>query len=191
MWESILCPQDELLEWHRRNCFMGDCDSCGVDTMAICLIEEEGSSSAMVKWKQFSMEKIVIRKGEETKKLRLLYKSIVSSELMQYLKPKLQFFACHNFVASWQDKMFKPCLQNFTNDTIVLVIDFAINFSFEIQNEVQSMHWHNYQVAILVHITWVKKPCPNLHDENSKNFMKYYFYIFEIRVTIATLFNIV
>jgi hypothetical protein len=94
----------------------------------------------MVKWKQFSMEKIITKKGEEKKKLRLLYESIISSELMQYLKPKLQFFACHNFVASWQDKMFKSCLPNLLDDTIVSMIDFAKNYSFEIQNEVQSMH---------------------------------------------------
>ncbi len=129
----------------------------------------------MVKWKQFSMEKIITKKGEEKKKLRLLYESIISSELMQYLKPKLQFFACHNFVASWQDKMFKSCLPNLLDDTIVSMIDFAKNYSFEIQNEVQSMHWHNYQVTILVHITWVRNP--NLHDESNKTLMKYYFYI--------------
>jgi hypothetical protein len=58
MWESTLCLQDELSKWHKRNCLMGDCDLCGVDTVAICLIEEDGSSFAMVKWKQFSMEKI-------------------------------------------------------------------------------------------------------------------------------------
>jgi hypothetical protein len=55
------------------------------------------------------------------------------------------------------------------------MIDFAKNYSFEIQNEVQSMHWHNYQVTILVHITWVRNP--NLHDESNKTLMKYYFYI--------------
>jgi hypothetical protein len=60
-----------------------------VDILPVCLVEEEGSSSAMVKWKHFSMENIIIRGGEERKKLKLFYKSIISSELIQYLKPKL------------------------------------------------------------------------------------------------------
>jgi hypothetical protein len=34
------------------------------------------------------------------------------------------------------------------------MVDFVENYSFEMQNEVQSMHWHSYQISILVHITY-------------------------------------
>jgi hypothetical protein len=47
-------------------------------------------------------------------------------------------------------------------------IDFGDNYNFEIQNEVQSMHWHNYQCTILVHISRMQNPNPNLEDEDSK-----------------------
>jgi hypothetical protein len=47
------------------------------------------------------MENIIIRRREERKKLKLLYKSTISSELIQHLKLKLQFFAHHIFVARW------------------------------------------------------------------------------------------
>jgi hypothetical protein len=110
---------------------MGVCDLCGVDILLVYLVEEEGSSSAMVKLKHFSMENIIIRREEKRKKLRLFYKSIIFSELIQYLKPKLQFFAHHNFVARWQDAMLKSCLQNCVDDRIVSIIDFAKNYSFE------------------------------------------------------------
>jgi len=110
---------------------MGVCDLCGVDILLVYLVEEEGSSYAMVKLKHFSMENIIIRREEKRKKLKLFYKSIVFSELIQYLKPKLQFFAHHNFVARWQDAMLKFCLQNCVDDRIVSIIDFAKNYSFE------------------------------------------------------------
>jgi len=32
------------------------------------------------------------------------------------------------------------CLKHFPIDTIVLIIDFAENYNFEVQNEMQSMH---------------------------------------------------
>ncbi len=156
---------------------MGECELCGVKNLPICLVEEEGSSTTIVKWKHFSMENIVTRSGEEKKNLKLVYKAIVSSELINYLKPKLQFFAYHNFVARWQDKMFKFCLQNFPNDIVVSIVDFVENYSFEVQNEMQSMHQHIYQVTILVHITWIRNPHLDLHDETSQTCMKYYFYI--------------
>jgi hypothetical protein len=59
-------------------------------------------------------------------------------------------FVHQNFVSRWQDQQFKECLKHFPSDTIISMIDFAENYSFEIQNEMQSMHWHSYQVTILV-----------------------------------------
>ncbi len=60
---------------------------------------------------------------------------------------------------------------------IVLVIDFAKNYSFAIQNEVQSMHWHSYQISILVHITYHPNPNFHLDDANSFLITKYHVYI--------------
>jgi len=77
------------------------------------------------------MEQIVTKSGEEKKELKFVYKSIVSSELKEYLKPKLQFYVHQNFVARWQD-MIKSCLENFLDDVVVFVIDFVENYSFEI-----------------------------------------------------------
>jgi hypothetical protein len=39
------------------------------------------------------------------------------------------------------------------------------------------MHWHNYQCTILVHISWMRNPNPDLDDGNSNTIMRYYFYI--------------
>ncbi len=102
------------------------------------------------------MGQIIPQRREEKKRLQLVYKCIIYSELIAYLKPKFQFFAHHNFVARWQDKMFKSFSENFPTNTLVSVVDFAKNYMFEIQNEVQSMHSHSYQVTILVHISWMK-----------------------------------
>jgi hypothetical protein len=140
MWESIVCPHDQFPEWHRRDCLMGDYDLCDVDNMVICPIKEDGSSITLIKWKHFSMGQIITKRREEKKRLQFIFKSIVSSEFIAYLKPKLQFFACHNFLARWQDKMFKSCLENFLVDTLVSIVDFVEKCTFEIQNEVQSMH---------------------------------------------------
>jgi hypothetical protein len=101
---------------------------------------KERSFGHLMNWKCFSLEKIVTKKGEEKKKLTLVYKSTSSVDFIQYLKPKLQHFVCHNFVAHWQDIQFNNCLRGFSSDTIVSMIDFSKNYTFEIQNEMQSMH---------------------------------------------------
>ncbi len=68
--------------WHAQDFVFGDCEYCGVDNLPICPVEEEGASSALVSWKDFSMEKIMTKSGKEKKKLKLLYKSITSDELV-------------------------------------------------------------------------------------------------------------
>ena len=172
-----MCPKGEFEEWHSRDCLYGECENCGVDYLPVCPVEEDGSSSLMVNWKRYEMKEIITKKGLQRKKLCLTYKTTSSAEFLDYLKPKLQFFIQHNFVARWEDAQFKKSLENIPADGIVSVIDFAENYSFEVQNKVQSMHWHSYQVSILVQISWIRNPNANPADPSSMTLMKYNFYI--------------
>ena len=127
------------------------------------------------------MVDIVTKKGEPWKKLQLVYKNTTSAKFLAYLKPKLQFFVQHSFVARWEDHQFRQCLENFPEDMIVSIVNFAENYSFEVQNKVQSMRWHSYQVTILVHISFMRNPNPYLNDDSSKTLVKYHFYISDDR----------
>jgi hypothetical protein len=49
--ESIICPWDQFLEWHGRECLRGNYNICGVDNMVISPIEVDGSSTSLMKWK--------------------------------------------------------------------------------------------------------------------------------------------
>ncbi len=51
---------------------------------------------------------------------------------------------------------------------IVTIIDFASNYSFKEQNEIQSSHWFNWQETILVHMTFHIDPNWNEMDTSSK-----------------------
>jgi len=64
------------------------------------------------------MKTIGTTKGVEKQKLNIVYKSTTCNELVNYLKPILQF---------------KKNLENIPFNRIVFVIDIAENYSFEIQ----------------------------------------------------------
>lgn len=153
--DAILCPKDDLCEWHKRECIFGECDACGIELLRVCPFEEQGDSNRKLQWKRFEMVDVLTTKGEQRKKLQLVYKETTSDEFLAYFNPKLQLFVQHSFIARWEDSQFRQCLENFQSDTIVSVVDFAENYSFTVQNEVQSMHWHSYQVTILVHISFM------------------------------------
>jgi hypothetical protein len=123
LWEVMVCPKDPHLEWHAEDFAFGSCEDCGVNNLALCPIEEEGISCTLGKWKYFSMETILTKKGENNK-LKLMHKSTISREFIQYMKPKLQYFVHNNVVTRWQDQQFKTYLVFFSND-IVSMIDFC------------------------------------------------------------------
>jgi hypothetical protein len=77
--------------------------------------------------------------GNASKKLTLVYKITSTNEFFDYMKLKLQHFVRHNFVAKWKDEHFKKCIKHFLANTMVYVVDFVENYSFEVQNEVQNM----------------------------------------------------
>jgi hypothetical protein len=58
----------------------------------------------------------------------------------------------HNYVAHWQDVWFKEVLSTVSNDMVISCIDLSENYTMKVQDEIQNMHWHNFQVTILVHI---------------------------------------
>jgi hypothetical protein len=124
LWEAMVCPKDPHLEWRAQDFAFGGCEHYNVNNLALCPIEEEGTSCTLVQWKHFSMETIITKKGEK-KKLKLMHKSTISKEFIQYMKPKLQYFFHHNVVARWQAQQFKTYLEFFSNDTIVSMIDFC------------------------------------------------------------------
>jgi hypothetical protein len=64
-----------------------------------------------------------------------------------YLKPNLQKIIKHNFVAHWQDFQCRLDISNLPENVILSHIDFAKNYTFQIDNEIQSMHSHLFQVT--------------------------------------------
>jgi hypothetical protein len=70
-------------------------------------------------------------------------------------------------------------MANLPFDYILSHIDFAKNYTFQIQNEIQSMHWHSFQVTILVHITYKVNPTNGSNDEAQRLIKDNHFYIYD------------
>ena len=96
--------------------------------------------------------------GEDKKANRLEYVQTKPLELLDVVRSNLPDFIKHSWILKWQEGEFKYFLKNFPNTTIVSCIDFSENYAFKMQNEVQDIHWFNFQVSILVHITYRESP---------------------------------
>jgi hypothetical protein len=100
------------------------------------------NNDMLICWKKF--ENVCVghsKDGGDWHAIWLQSKITPPFEFIAYLKPKLMGFVVHNFEAKWQDAQFKSYLENLTKEKIVIVIDFAENYYFKKQNEIQSQHW--------------------------------------------------
>ena len=183
IWESIVCAKAPGEKWHRLECIKGMCTLCGFGGLAVCPKELSSDATNPVAWRCF--EKVITgktRDGKTKEVIRLENKLTSPRQFLQYAAPKLKEFVMHNFVASWQDKEYKWCLQNIREGEMVSLIDFAENYSFKGQNEIQSEHWYNFQVTILVHITFIFNPLYDPSVKHSKrHIMEYHYYISDDR----------
>jgi hypothetical protein len=134
---------------------MGECSTCGVEKfLFLCAAEKEGNT--LVQWKCFDKQVIgtTSETGEVRKRIREVFMETSVAEFVAYMKPNLQKFIRHNFVASWQDKQARLVLESLLAGTIISHVDFAENYSFQVQNKIQSAYYHSYHVTIMVHITY-------------------------------------
>lgn len=156
MWESVLCPKPADAVFYRRECLMGDCKICGVKRLKLCCLETAKPGKSIIV-KLFAYVESKDKHGNSKKRKDLVHKEMQCWEFIQLLKTKLKLFITHNYVAQWQGQQFKDCLLRFPDDVVVSVVDFAENYAFKEQNEIQSMHWYSSQVTIFVHITYYRK----------------------------------
>jgi hypothetical protein len=102
-----------------------------------------------------------------------------TKKFLKYLRLKLTRFVAHNFVARWQDHQCYLAMENLLDDAILSYIDFVENYTFQMQNEIQSMHWTTHQVTILVHLTYMLNPAYDLMKPHTKFLKESHFYIFD------------
>lgn len=155
LWESLLCLKAEDEEFHNKKCLLGSCSRCGAKFFDVCPRERVVDATRTIQWKQFEYE-VVGRSadGEPKKRIKEVHISGSFREFLEFFVPTVQHFIRHNFIARWQSNEAKILKASLQAGAILTHIDFAENYTFEAQNEIQSMYYHSDQVSILVQVTY-------------------------------------
>jgi hypothetical protein len=176
----MLCPKIPGFDWHSLTCLKGECPNCGFWRIPICHRELDRENDSLMSWRRFEMVTVggKTKKGDVKKVIRLEYKLTSPRVFLAFAKPKISHFLMHQHVARWQDVQYKASVANLKEGEILSLIDFAENYSFKGQDEIQSQHWYNFQLTILVHITYSVNPSYNHLDSQLKGLKTdYYYYI--------------
>ena len=182
-WEKSLCPRQEGSSWHDLKCLKGLCENCGIQLILLCNRELDPGNQATMTWRRF--EKVLagkIRAGEPKHVLRLEHKTTNPRMFLAWVVPKICHFVYHQHQEKWQEAAYKSSLNLLHPGEVLSLIDFAENYSFKGQDEVQSQHWFNFQLTILVHITYTMNLHYNPLDLLSKRLnIEYSYYISDDR----------
>lgn len=167
-----LCKKGEDEAWYNRDCLVGVCEDCGPGLIDLCPgWEERLDREECVPWQTYeyvvlddlpkphSVKKTTNQRhdGEPNrpkKRLRLVNKLTSMFDFVQKVKSTVETFVKHDFYARWQAEQYQNCQKTFPRGTVLSSIDFAENYTFAAQDEVQSLHWDNRQITILVLITY-------------------------------------
>ena len=69
-------------------------------------------------------------------------------DFVEDLVDRLCQLQCHSFTATQQSKFMKEIKEGLMDEQILVIADFAENYSFVLQDEVQGYHWTISQATI-------------------------------------------
>lgn len=118
------------------NCMLRHCDNCPANTALIDYLTEKLSEDYDLE------EEIVISQWVNTDRAEMVKQSISVEDYISLLSRSLEKLIPHSFVAKSQSSAFKRLKENPPPNTAIVVMDFSENYSYVIQNEIQSYHWN-------------------------------------------------
>ena len=60
----------------------------------------------------------------------------------------MEKLTAHSFIAKYQSNYLRECKENLEENEVIILRDFAENYSFVVQDEVQGFHWNNLQCTL-------------------------------------------
>lgn len=85
-------------------------------------------------------------------------------DFFENLANKIESLKTHHFVAKTQGAFFKTQKESLKENECLVIGDFSENFSFLIQDEIQSFHWVNKQVTVHPFVMYFKEDDKIVHS---------------------------
>jgi hypothetical protein len=142
-----------------EKCHLGDCRRCpnlnGVyekldSHLFFCFADqaEEQENVDILQWES-------VDRGE------LSTLTMTKSQLRQKIAKDTLQLREHHHVAKEQARYFKMRKDNLQENEAVIVMDFAENFAFKLQESSQASYFHQKQATVFVAVAYTRNPVPN------------------------------
>lgn len=136
MMEKLVCDRQS------RNCMLPRCDECPKTYEPLSLyledILEDFDDGEEIKFSQ------CISDG----RLKLQTMLLPRIEFIDLMMEKIESLIPHSFITKAQNTYMKERKENLPFDEALVLMDFAENYNFVLQNEVQSYHWSHLSCSV-------------------------------------------
>ena len=139
-----------------ESCMMGQCKECPRRQGIIDYLNDELSDVEEITYKQWV--------STDRAKLTTIVES--KEEFVENLATQVDKLTRHSFTAKAQSSYMKTLKASMTPEELLLQGDFAENFSYVVQDEIQSFHWENKQATLHPFVAYHLKDDGNLEHRN-------------------------
>ena len=161
--QMIVCNRESKV------CMIHRCEKCpGIhrvenyfQTKLINSIDDEFAGFDDIEAPEDEEEEIVtFKQCGSTDHADLITQTMSLSEFTTALSHQLDSITCHPYIAKSQAMYLSELKENLEEDAIIVLGDFAENYTSVIQDEIQGYHWNKQQCNL--------HPLVNYYKENSK-----------------------
>jgi hypothetical protein len=133
--ELIVC------DTNNKECMIHRCDNCPgttpLKTHLDTLLKEE-----------LNKEEISFKQWTTTDRAELINRVELVDDFIDLLIMKLDNLTTHSYISKSQAKYLKDLKENLKSDEVIVLGDFAENYQFVIQDEIQGYHWNSSQCTL-------------------------------------------
>lgn len=140
---STLCSKHV----HNPSCLDRKCQNCGTGDMSTVLLSWATNNDEDIRWCKWELKEQVV-KGKVVKRLTKVVKHSSRLVLVNDFLDQLTPFGRHVYTEYAQTSAYHQCLKSTTSTELVVVIDFAENYSCLRQGEAQSAYYSRNQVTL-------------------------------------------
>ena len=145
-----------------RECMLGGCPNCpGVVKLEDFLYSH---------FEHEEIDEVTYNQWITTDRTTIATQTSTTSEFVKLFAEKFNKLKRHSFVAKAQALQLKQHKENLQPHEALILLDFAENYSFVIQDECQGFHWNNLQCSLLPAVVYCKQTSPTgIVAENISN----------------------
>jgi hypothetical protein len=151
LMDMIVCSRD------LKECMVHRCPNCPVDTKALenyllhelqPEIDEDGEDEAL---------DIQFQQWTNVDRSELVQQILSVEDFVSLLVQKLNTLTAHSYIAKAQAKYLKKCKEELKENEVIVLGDFAENYKFVIQDEIQGFHWNKQTCTLHPIVLYYKK----------------------------------